>query len=180
MKDQSTTRACISMAIALWLSACSGSITTAKIADAKADACAKGLRYFKTARVEVRLYRITIPEGVSPGSPLKHRIEIVGDTLSDALPDTGELWELEYHGALFANQTIDLAIGDKGGVKSIGLTSNSGNAPAVLGGLQAIQKGLETQAGFAKTKEQARIDELTRQTNLIKAQNDLAKALGGK
>ena len=71
-------------------------------------------------------------------------------------------------------------LGERGSVKSIGLTTAAGNTPPALGALQMIQRGLESQRDFDKTRGQTRIDELNRQTNLIKAKQALEDALKPK
>jgi hypothetical protein len=153
---------------------CSGSIKMSKIPYLKDEktctiaykADPQGLRYFKPVRVEVNLYRI---------NKNKTRIDRMGDVLYDVVPDEAQLWEITYNGALFVNDNLTMALNDKGSISSIGL-SNTGSTPGI-GAFQAIQKGLETQRDFDKTREQARIDELTRQADLIKAEEELRKAL---
>jgi hypothetical protein len=88
------------------------------------------------------------------------------------------LWEVMYQGALFSAQSVKLGLNDKGAVKEISLTS-TGSASGV-GALQAVQKGVETARDLPKTIEQQRIDELNRRTALIKARDDLEKALAGQ
>jgi uncharacterized protein YcfL len=154
------------------LTGCSGSIATSKIADDAADAKAKGLRYFLPQRVEISAYQVTMPEKVQPAAKMIHRIDRIGDVVVDTINDPQELWQVTYQGALFANQGVTLNMNDKGAVKSIGLTGQGGT-PAALGALQAVQTAL----GIPAKNEQAKIDELNRQTNLIKAKNDLEKAL---
>lgn len=161
------------------IAGCSASIETKKVSVADDDCNifkqaeetsqndAKGLRYFKPVRVEVTLYRI-----------MNNKINRIGDVITDVVSDKCQLWEVEYTGALFVNENLVLALSDKGAVKSIGL-SNSGSTPAA-GTLQAIQKGLETQRDFDKTRDQARIDELNREANLIKAADELRDLLPGK
>jgi hypothetical protein len=157
------------------ITGCSGSITTNKIADSAADLKAQGLRYFLPKRVEISVYQVTLKDPL-PDKPPRHRIDRVGDVIVDTINDPHELWQVNYQGALFANQGVTLTLNEKGAVKSIGLTSQAGSTPVALGTLQAVQTGLETQA----KREQAKIDELNRRTNLIKAKQDLEKALGDK
>lgn len=162
------------------ITGCSGSITTTRIADSAADSKAQGLRYFLPQRVEISVYQVTAPKDLQGNPQMKHRIDRIGDVITDTINDPEALWQVTYRGALFASQGVTLSLNDKGAVKTIGLTSQTGNTPIALGALQGIQKGLETQASFEKTREQTKIDELNRQTNLIKAKHDLEKALSGK
>jgi hypothetical protein len=162
------------------ITGCSGSIGTSRIADGTADAKAQGLRYFLPQRVEVHVYQVTLPETLDPNAPMKHRIDRIGDIITDTINDPEALWQVTYRGALFANQSVTLTLNDKGAVKTIGLESKTGSTPVAVGALQAVQKGLETQGSFEKTREQARIDDLNRQTNLIKAKQNLENALAGK
>jgi hypothetical protein len=161
------------------LAGCSGSISTARIKDDAADQKARGLRYLGSQRVEITVYRVTLRDSPKSGETI-HRIERIGETVTDTIGDPAALWEVRYQGALFASQTVTVGIGEKGAVKTIGLTSQTGNTPPAVGAIQAIQKGLETQRDFAKTQEQARIDELNRQTALIKASKALDDALRAK
>jgi len=174
------TRAAAALIGLMVLAGCSGSIKTSRVPTAKADAEATGLRYFGSQRIELSVYHVTLPNSASAEPGLRHRIDRMGDVVIDTINDPEALWQVTYQGALFANQTVNLSLSEKGTVKSIGLTSASGSTPVAVGALQAVQKGLETQRDFDKLREQARIDELNRQTNLIKAKQDLEKALGGK
>jgi hypothetical protein len=116
--------------------------------------------------VEVSLYRV---------NKERTRIDRLGDLLYDVVPDRAQLWETRYRGALFVSDNLSIAVGEKGVISSIGL-NNAGTNSAV-GILHAIQKGVETQRDFDKTREQAQIEELDRQTRLIKAEEELRKAL---
>jgi hypothetical protein len=166
--------------ISMTIAGCSGTIKTSRIADSAADKNAEGLRYFLPQRVEIHVYHVFLPETLPADAPMKHRIERVGDVLTTTVNNPQELWQVTYRGALFANQGVTLGLNDNGAVKTIGLQSNSGNTPVALGALQAVQTGLQTGGTFEKTREQARIDELTREANLITAQQALEKLLTGE
>jgi hypothetical protein len=161
----------------LLLTGCSAAIRTDKIASSEADQTATGLRYFRPERVEIRVYHVFLPESLPVGAEMKHRVDRIGDAQVDTINDTSSLWQVTYQGALFSSQNVKLGLNDKGAVKEIGLQSTGG--ASAVGALQAIQKGTETARDLPKTVEQARIDELNRRTNLIKARQDLEKALAG-
>ena len=159
------------------LTACAPTFSTRPI-DARADETATGLRYMKSHRTEVRVYRVSLPNEVrDPAKPPPNTIERVGDAVVDSLADPSQLWVVDFKGAPFGNRTLTLSNGTNGTVSTLGVTSNSGDTSAGLGSLQAVQTLLQTERDYSKTKEQAKIDELTRQKNLIQALKDLQAAM---
>ena len=99
-------------------------------------------------------------------------IERFGDVQNVTVPDKSALSEVIYSGAPFASQTVRLEINDNGTLKSVGLDSGSSPPPGI-GVLNSLNSVAGTARDFGKTVQQAKLDEVQRRVNLIKAKNDL-------
>jgi hypothetical protein len=149
------------------LAACSTSgITNRKVAN---DENARGLRYFPLQTAEIQVFRV-FKEGENP------KYQRVGDVVVTQIPDTEQLSEVNYVGAVFGTREFTVKMSERGGVKEISLTSVGSTG---AGGVSAVRQLAES-ANEAETKrQQAKIDELNRELQLIKARKDLVDALKG-
>jgi len=162
-------RITVMVCIGILVAACSGTMTTRPVMD---DTQARGLRYLQAENVAIQVYSI---QSRAEGDELN--VIRLGDVIITTIPDPNQLFEVTYQGALFTSQTFKADMSDKGTIKKLSLDAKGSASAGAITGFRTLG---ETARDFDKTRQQQQIDDLKRQTDLIKARKDLEDALSKK
>lgn len=140
---------------------CAGKMVHRRVAD---DKEARGIRYFDVANYDLQVFRRDhLQNGMAVFVP-------VGEPKAMQLADISSLLEASYSGKLFGSVNFQIDLNADGTLKQA-ILKNTGKGAS--GAVDAANAALETVRDLEKTKQQAEIDEIQRQIDLIKKTQEL-------